>query len=100
MIQKNSVIWSQLEKACETPAQFIRAAMSLRHENVATLAKKLQTSKAYVGTLRSESYEPPSLAACYKIANALNLDPYILNKVCQDYKMKKYIEKENNKNHV
>ena len=100
MIQKNDKVWSQLAKACETPAQYIRAVMSLRHENTVTLASKLQTSKAYVRALRSESYEPPSLAACYKIANALNLDPYILNKVCQDYKMKKYIEKENNKNHV
>ena len=92
MIPKNSKVWTTLANACETPGAFLKAVASLRGETHSSLSKKLGTSAAYV-TMAFNNKPIPAEKACYNIAMILNIDPYLLNRVCSDYRMKKIIEK-------
>lgn len=90
-LRKNSKVWQDLAVAAETPADFLRAVMNLRDENTVSLGKKLGTTPANISMALVENHEP-STKMCYSLAVALDIDPYLLNRVCQDYKMKKVIE--------
>ena len=93
MITKNSKIWSALADDCETPGQFIKAVMSIKGENSASLGKKLGTSAAYV-LMTTSNKSVPNYEACVNFAKVLDIDPYLLGKVCMNYKIKQILEKD------
>ena len=93
MIRKNSKIWSVLANDCETPGEFIRSVMLLRNENSITLGKKMGTSSSYIN-MTTGNQCVPDYKACVNFAKALYIDPFLLGKVCMDYKIKQILEKD------
>lgn len=89
--KKNSKVWQTLADSCETPGDFIRAVMMLRDETTVSLGEKLGTTSANISMSCVAGHEP-GVKMCYNLAMALNIDPYLLNRKCQDYKMKQIIE--------
>lgn len=90
-LKKNSKIWQSLADSCESPADFIRAVMALRNETTVSLGEKLGTTAANIKMALVPKHEP-GVRLCYDLAMVLGIDPYLLHKVCQDAKMKRIIE--------
>lgn len=75
-----------------SPAQYIRYYMWKRHLKTKQLAAKLGTTDKYVRVMIYWNAYPPSSTLCYKLAKALDVDPYEMGRVVSDYKIRKLIE--------
>ena len=90
-LKKNSKIWQTLADSCESPTDFIRAVMALRNETPVSIGEKLGTTAANIQMALVPKHEP-GVRLCYNLAMILDIDPYLLHRVCQDSRMKRIIE--------
>ena len=81
-----------LEEQYSSPGEFIKCIMHIEGMSMAELARRLGTTEPYVAlTVMNRSV--PSIKAVVKFADVLGIDPYLLNRICSDYKLKTYLEK-------
>ena len=92
-IKRNAKIWAALAESCDTPGYFIKCVMALRNENAVSLSKKLNTTPAYVAMVAGDKCAV-GFKACIRIANVLDIDPYLLARIWTDYSIRKLINKE------
>lgn len=77
-----------------SPGQFIKYYMWRNHIKYKQLADKMGTTAKYIRVMVHINTLSP--ITCYKVAKALNIDPYELGRITSDYKIRKIIEKEKN----
>ena len=96
MIRKNSKLWDYLAKESDSPASFLRSAMRIQGVTAEQMGKESGTTRDNVNMYTYKGTKHlPGTELCLRFATQLNLDPFILNRLVADYKMKKLIESQN-----
>ena len=88
----------ELIKSSDNPADFIRYVMALQKMSVEDVCRNIDLTTAHFYVVLSQCRHGRSigLKVCAKIAQGLDIDPKILNRVISDYNMNKYLQTEEN----
>lgn len=88
----------ELADASETPIEFIYGIMALQKQTAKDLCSKTNMTKDHFHVIINTLKNGGSIGVktCAKIAQGLDIDPYILYRLISDYNMKNYLDKLNN----
>ena len=80
-----------LSEETNSPGEYLKAILSLKKISARERALKLNCSSTYIINI-TNNHDICGVASVLKISETLDIDPYIFNKVCYDYKLRKLIE--------
>lgn len=88
--QRNNLI-NSIADCVSSPGEFLTKIMAIDGIGDPDLAKKLNTSVAYINMVTS-NYNIIGTKAAYRFAKALDINPFVLNRLGADYRMRECIE--------
>jgi hypothetical protein len=85
---------NELSKEVTSPKEFIYAVMTLQQQSVDDVVKDVGMTSAhfYVAMNQIEKGQGIGIKVCVKIAEGLDIDPAILNRIVADYNLKMFLE--------
>lgn len=84
----------ELSKESKNPKEFIYSVMALQQQSAGDVVKDIDMTPAhfYVAMNQIEKGQVFGCKVCVKIAEGLDIDPTILNRLVADYNLKCYLE--------
>ena len=92
MISNKSKLWIELAKECDTFGEFLKKVLAIRNLDYDKVAEGLQTSRQDICNV-ANNRSNISVTRVYNLSKTLNIEPYMLNRIVADYKMKDLINK-------
>lgn len=90
-IRKNSLFLKHLGKSVSSPGEFLRIVIAIRNMNYSSVAKKLNSTEAYVN-MTCNNKAPIGFRAAMNFCKILDIDPFILGHVIADYNIAKLLK--------
>ena len=90
-IRRNSLFLKHLGKSVSSSGEFLRIVIAIRNMNYNSVAKKLNTTGAYVSMI-CNNIAPISFKAAMNFCKILDIDPFILGHVIADYNIMKLLK--------
>ena len=94
-LNRKKRLLDNLAREVETPEEFIDAVMALQGQTPQDVADASGITRAYFYVILSGLRQNTSsigVATIVKIAKGLDIDPYALNRVVSDYKLRVYLK--------
>ena len=83
----------ELAKTSKSPGEFLTAVMKEKGIKNTFMTAHLGVNPSFIRGLKC-NYTSIGVNICHKLSVILGIDPFLFYRLCADYKMRKFIEKE------
>ena len=97
-LKNKTKLLNELAKESKNPADFIRYVMSIQDQKMSTIVEEMRMTQDHFYVCLSNIRHGKSLTPknIVDIANGLDIEPFILNRLFADHVLKEYLKRANN----
>ena len=93
-LKNKKKLLNEISKEVDSPKEFIYAVMALQQQSAEDVCKNINMTREhfYVVMNQIEKGGGMGVKVCVKIAEGLDIDPVVLNRISADYNLKMFLK--------